>query len=254
MLPFDVVIPARYGSTRLPGKPLLDIAGKTLIQRVYDCARASHASQVVVATDDRRILEAVAKFGGEAQMTSLEHTSGTDRIAEVVHRLRLDANRIVVNLQGDEPLMPGALVDQVATTLAQNPDAMAATACYPIQHAVELNDPNVVKVVMDERGYALYFSRAPVPYPRFPEPDTVSGYRHIGVYAYRVSDILAFTRLPPSALELTEGLEQLRMLQTGNRIVVCVAENIPGEGVDTVEDLERARRQFARNVVGERNG
>ncbi len=240
---FDVVIPARYASTRLPGKPLLDVGGKTLIQRVYECARTSRATEVVVATDDARILETVTGFGGTARLTSPDHASGTDRVAQAVRDMGLGGDRIVVNLQGDEPSMPGTVLDQIAETLVRMPDAMAATACYPIRDATELENPNVVKVVMDEAGYALYFSRAPIPYPRVAE--AAPAYRHVGVYAYRVDALYAFTRQAPAPLERREALEQLRILQTGGRIAVCIAAGTPGEGVDTPQDLERARRRFA---------
>ncbi len=250
MVAFDVVIPARYDSTRLPGKPLLDIAGKSLIQRVYDCATASHASRVVVATDDQRIVEAVEAFGGEAWITSPHHVSGTDRVAELVQQLKFDRHRIVVNLQGDEPLMPGALVDEVAATLAHDSRAVASTACCALRTAAEFHDPNVVKLVMNEHGHAMYFSRAPIPYPRFPGAATPPGYRHIGLYAYRVRDIVTFTGRPATTLELTEGLEQLRILHAGNCIAVCIAEQEPGEGVDTPEDLERVRARFGSHSPG----
>jgi 3-deoxy-manno-octulosonate cytidylyltransferase (CMP-KDO synthetase) len=243
-----IVIPARYASSRLPGKPLADIAGKTLIERVYDCARASGASHVVIATDDERIRAAAEGFGARVCMTSTQHASGTDRIAEVIARLGIAPDEIVVNLQGDEPMMPATLIRQVAETLSSRPEAVAATACHPIDAREEFTNPNVVKVVVDERGFALYFSRAPIPWPREAMAGVGGGpltaFRHIGIYAYRAGFVGRYAAWPPCRLEQAEQLEQLRVLWHGERIAVCECSELPGAGVDTAEDLERVRRHF----------
>ncbi len=243
-----VVIPARYASTRLPGKPLADVAGKTLIERVHDCARDAGTERVVVATDDERIAGAVRGFGGEACLTAATHASGTDRIAEVIRKLSIPHDAIVVNLQGDEPLMPPALIRQVAGLLSLHPDAVVATACHAIANREEFLNPNVVKVVRDEKGYALYFSRAPVPWPRdtmtTKGADRIRAHRHIGLYAYRAGFVLEYSSWPPCAIEQAEQLEQLRVLWHGRRIAVCVSEELPAAGVDTPEDLERVRKLF----------
>jgi 3-deoxy-manno-octulosonate cytidylyltransferase (CMP-KDO synthetase) len=243
-----IIIPARYASSRLPGKPLCDIAGKTLIERVHDCARASGAERVIVATDDDRVRTAVEGFGGTVCMTSGEHASGTDRIAEVIGKLGIEPDEVVVNLQGDEPLMPPDLIRQVAETALANPDAAMATACHPIHDHASLTNPDIVKVVRDARGYALYFSRAPIPWPREHmagrEQSTIRAWRHIGIYAYRAGFVTRYAAWPPCPLEQTELLEQLRALWHGERIVVCEAASLPGPGVDTPDDLERVRKLF----------
>jgi len=244
-----VIIPARYASSRLPGKSLCDIAGKTLIERVHDCARASGAAQVIVATDDDRIRTAVEGFGGTVCMTSGEHASGTDRIAEVIGKLGIEPNEVVMNLQGDEPLMPPNLIRQVAETLLANPEAAMATACHPIHDHASLTNPDIVKVVRDARGHALYFSRAPIPWPRElmagRAQSASSAYRHIGIYAYRAGFVMRYAAWPPCPLEQTELLEQLRALWHGERIAVCEAASLPGPGVDTPDDLEQVRELFA---------
>lgn len=245
-----VVIPARHTSTRLPGKPLLDIAGKPMIQHVYERARESGAKRVVVATDDERIRAAVATFGGEVCMTGGHHQSGTDRIAEVIVLLGLAPDDIVVNLQGDEPLMPPSLITQVATALAAQLRAVMASACHPIKDQQALLNPNVVKVVLDAEGFALYFSRAPIPWPR----DAMSQGRdfkaqamhHIGLYAYRAGFVSRYASWPPCPLEKIEALEQLRVLWHGEKIVMCETPTPPEAGVDTVEDLERVRQHLTR--------
>lgn len=243
-----VIIPARYASTRLPGKPLQDILGKTLIERVHDCARESGAARVVVATDDARIRDTVQGFGGEVCMTRADHASGTDRIAEVIATLGIGPDEIVLNLQGDEPLMPPALMRQVADTLAARPDAVMATASHAIHDLESFRNPNVVKVVTDQRGYALYFSRAPIPWPRDAlsagTPATVNAQRHIGLYAYRAGFVGRYAAWPACPLENLEALEQLRVLWHGERIVVCEAAAAPAAGVDTPEDLARVRAWF----------
>jgi len=248
----NIIIPARFGSTRLAGKPLADVAGKTLIQRVHDCARASGAERIVIATDDPRIGDVAKSFGAEVVMTDAAHRSGTDRIAEVVARLGLADDEIVVNLQGDEPLMPPALIRQVAETLASHSDAAVATACHVIHSDDEFTNPNVVKVVTDARGYALYFSRAPIPWPREHMAGKPSGstraWRHIGLYGYRAGFVRRFAEWPACPLEETEQLEQLRVLWHGERIAVCESAELPGAGVDTPEDLERVRAHFARKA------
>lgn len=240
-----VIIPARYASTRLPGKPLLDIAGKPLVQRVHDCAQASGIEQIVVATDDARIAEAVSAFGGRVCMTSGEHQSGTDRIAECIEQLRIPPETIVVNLQGDEPLMPPALIAGVATALREHPQAQMATGCHLIEDYETLQDPNVVKVVRDAQGFSLYFSRAAIPWPRdLKAGEAVRAWRHIGLYAYRAGFVARFAAWPPCPLERTELLEQLRVLWHGERIFVHETEQAPGPGVDTPADLLRLRAHF----------
>ena len=243
-----VIIPARYASTRLPGKPLLDIAGRPMIAHVYARARESGAQRVVVATDDPRIAQAVESFGGEVCMTAETHPSGTDRIAEAIERLGLGAEEIVVNLQGDEPLMPPALIREVAEALAARPDAVMSTASHQIDDDADFQNPNVVKVVTDSRGNALYFSRAPIPFPRDSGGRMTAGtlpQRHIGIYGYRAGFVRRYAAWPPCALETAEALEQLRVLWHGERIVVVSARTAPPAGVDTPEDLERARRALA---------
>jgi 3-deoxy-manno-octulosonate cytidylyltransferase (CMP-KDO synthetase) len=245
-----IIIPARYASTRLPGKPLADVAGRPLIQRVYECALQCGAAGVTIATDDDRIRIAAERFGAPVCMTSGAHRSGTDRLAEVVEKLAIAAGEIVVNLQGDEPLMPPGLVRAVAETLAQHPDAMVATACHAIHDLDALTNPNVVKVVRDEKGFALYFSRAAIPWPRELMAGQAAGpvraFRHIGLYAYRAGFVRRYAAWPPCPPEEAEQLEQLRVLWHGERIMVHEADVMPEAGVDTLEDLERVRKWFAR--------
>jgi 3-deoxy-manno-octulosonate cytidylyltransferase (CMP-KDO synthetase) len=245
---FTVVIPARYASTRLPGKPLLDIAGKSMIQRVYEQASKSNAGRVIVATDDPRIAEVVESFGGEVCMTREDHPSGTDRLQEVAEKFAFADEDIIVNVQGDEPLIPPACINQVADNLAGNTAASIATLCEKITCAENFLDPNVVKVAMAESGLAHYFSRAPIPWPRdaFADnrevlPDDLQAWRHIGIYAYRVGLLNRFVTWAPAPTELTESLEQLRAMWQGEAIHVAEAvEDIP-PGVDTEKDLQHLR-------------
>jgi 3-deoxy-manno-octulosonate cytidylyltransferase (CMP-KDO synthetase) len=241
-LKFQVVIPARYASSRFPGKPLAEIGGKPMVVHVCERAAQSGAAAVHVATDDERIARAVRAHGHEALMTRADHASGTDRISEAVQQLKLSENQIVVNVQGDEPLIAANLILQVATTLHEKPDASVSTACHPIHDQASLANPNVVKVVVDAKGYALYFSRSRIPYPR--EPDALC-YRHAGIYAYRVGFLQRYAKLPPAPLEKAEALEQLRVLWHGYRIAVAVSEAEIPPGVDTPEDLEAVRRMLA---------
>ncbi|MFJ4373853.1 3-deoxy-manno-octulosonate cytidylyltransferase [Pseudomonas japonica] len=248
-LVFTVVIPARLRSTRLPGKPLLPIAGKPMIQHVWEQARKSSAARVVIATDDASIVEACKAFGAEALLTRDDHESGTDRLAEVAAALQLPADAIVVNVQGDEPLIPPAIIDQVAANLAAHPEAGIATLGEPIEEVEALFNPNVVKVVADCNGLALTFSRAPLPWARDALaqsrerlPEGVPYRRHIGMYAYRAGFLQDFVGWGPCWLERTEALEQLRALWHGVRIHVADALQAPPVGVDTPEDLERVRR------------
>ncbi len=248
---FTVVIPARYGSTRLPGKALLDIAGKPMVQHVYERGTESSAERVVVATDDDRIVAAVQAFGGEAVMTSPEHPSGTDRIEEVTRTLGLPDDALVVNIQGDEPLIPAAVIDQVAENLASHANAGIATLCEPVTMAVDFFNPNVVKVVSDDDGLALYFSRAPIPWDRDDFAGGTEGAhvprsarRHLGIYAYRVSLLRQFVTWAPAEIEMRESLEQLRALANGARIHVADAVATVPPGVDTPEDLEATRALF----------
>lgn len=243
---FKVVIPARYGSSRLPGKPLRLLAGRPMVEHVYRRACESGAEQVVIATDDVRIETAARAFGATVVMTSPDHPSGTDRLAEVVAHMGWPDAAVVVNLQGDEPLMPPALLRQVAGNLAAHPDAAIATLCTPITDAQELFDPNVVKLVSDAAGYALYFSRAPIPWARDAFavsrdrlPAQLPCRRHLGLYAYRASFLRAYHQMTPAPLEGIEMLEQLRALWHGYRIHVADAVAQPGPGVDVEIDAQR---------------
>ncbi len=248
MTEFTVVIPARYDSTRLPGKPLLDIGGKPMIQHVFERAQESGAANIVIATDDYRVADAVEHFGGTVCMTARDHESGTERLSEVITKLQLDDDAVVVNLQGDEPLMPPRLVQQVAENLALYTEASMSTLAEPIESAAELFDSNAVKVVMDESGYALYFSRAAIPWHRdeFANnkdslPKGVAYYRHIGLYAYRARFIQEYVSWPACALEQIESLEQLRVLWHGRKIHVAQAAESATGGVDTPADLARVK-------------
>lgn len=246
---FTVIIPARFGSTRLPGKPLIDIQGKPMIQHVMERAIASGAAEVVVATDDERIAHVVNDLGGHAMMTSPDHNSGTERLAEVIERLALDENEVVVNVQGDEPMIPPEIIYQVAENLRAQRLAPMATLAVPLESREEIFNPNAVKVVRDASGYALYFSRAPIPYDRehFADdslelPDHGGWARHIGIYAYRAGFVARYAEWDPSPLEQIESLEQLRVLWHGERIHVADAIKVPPAGVDTEADLELVRR------------
>ncbi len=239
-----VIIPARYASTRLPGKPLLDIAGKPMIRHVVERARESGARSVTVATDDERIYAACEQFGAAVVMTSAGHGSGTERLAEAIRKLGIGPDEIVVNVQGDEPLMSPALVRQVAEALAAHAGAVVATVGTPIRDDAELRNPNVVKVVFDANGYALYFSRAPIPFPR--DGGLPPAHRHLGLYAYRAGYVARYVALAPSPYEQAEQLEQLRVLWHGGRIAVHVTDQAPPAGVDSPEDLERVRKYFNR--------
>ena len=235
---FTVIIPARYASTRFPGKPLVDLAGKPMVVRVCERAAKAGAAAVHVATDDERIAAAVRKHGFAVVMTRSDHPSGTDRLAEAAAQLRLADNHIVVNVQGDEPLIEPALIRQVAEGLR---DADMATACHAIHDAASLASPNVVKVVLDANGNALYFSRSRIPYPREGEPVC---YRHAGIYAYRVDFLRRYAALAPAPLEKAEALEQLRALWHGHRIAVVVSETDIPPGVDTPQDLQAVLRML----------
>lgn len=248
---FRVVIPARYASSRLPGKPLADIGGKAMVLHVLERALQSGADCVVVATDDERVQRAVTAAGHQAILTSRDHASGTERLVEVVEILGWDDATLVVNVQGDEPLIDPDLISNVARQLAQHVDAVMATLAHPIDDPADFTNPNVVKVVADLHGYALYFSRAPIPWPRenfaadraFPSGFTPL--RHIGLYAYRAGFLRTYASLAPSPLESCEMLEQLRVLWHGYRIRLGLAENAAAPGVDTLADLERVRTLFA---------
>ncbi|CDH34971.1 3-deoxy-manno-octulosonate cytidylyltransferase [Xenorhabdus bovienii] len=246
---FTVIIPARFASTRLPGKPLADIHGKPMIVRVMERAIRSGANRVIVATDNQAVFDAVTAAGGEACMTSAHHHSGTERLAEVIDQYQFADDEIIVNVQGDEPLIPEQIIKQVADNLAES-DAGMATLAVQIQDAEEAFNPNTVKVVMDAQGYALYFSRATIPWERdrfMQSKETVGDnfLRHIGLYAYRAGFIRRYVQWAPSPLESIEMLEQLRVLWYGEKIHVAKALQAPGAGVDTPEDLEAVRKAFA---------
>jgi 3-deoxy-manno-octulosonate cytidylyltransferase (CMP-KDO synthetase) len=248
---FIVVIPARYASSRFPGKPLEDLNGKPMIVHVAARAARSGAQEVIVATDHAGIAEAVKRHGYAAVMTRADHATGTDRIAEVVRTRRYADDQIIVNVQGDEPLIAPAAIRAVAQNLEVHANAQIATLCHALQSTKELINPNIVKVALDEGGYALYFSRAPIPFPRdamLPNarstrlPARFPGYRHIGLYAYRCSFLRQFSELKPVAIERFEALEQLRALAHGYRISVAITRAAPHPGVDTPADLARLRR------------
>jgi 3-deoxy-manno-octulosonate cytidylyltransferase (CMP-KDO synthetase) len=249
---YHIVIPARMASQRLPGKPLLDVGGKPLIERVYGRARLASAESIAVATDSEEIARAARGFGANAVMTSAAHASGSDRIAECADVLGWGDDTLVVNLQGDEPLMPPACLDQVAALLAGDPTADAASLYWPMTTADEVRNPNAVKVVVSRQGAALYFSRSVIPHPRA-QPDIgaalqsgVGWNRHIGLYAYRVGALRSFAATPPTPLESIEKLEQLRFLETGRRIIMAEAVEFIPAGVDTPADLQRVRNVLER--------
>jgi len=237
---FTVIIPARHASTRFPGKPLADLAGKPMVVRVCERAKESGALAVHVATDDERIAAAVRKHGFTVVMTRPDHASGTDRLAEAAGTLRLGDEHVVVNVQGDEPLIPSALIRDVAQRLETRRAASMATACHAIHDAASAANPNVVKVVLDAQGYALYFSRAAIPFPR----EAATQYRHAGIYAYRVRFLKEYAALPPAPIEKAEALEQLRALWHGHRIAVVVSETDIPPGVDTPQDLQAVLRMI----------
>ncbi|MAV33397.1 MAG: 3-deoxy-manno-octulosonate cytidylyltransferase [Gammaproteobacteria bacterium] len=240
---FVVVIPARYHSTRLPGKPLLEIAGKSMIQRAWEGAKQSSADAVIIATDDQRIYQAVRDFGADVEMTSIDHSSGSDRVQEVVQKLGFSSDQIVVNVQGDEPLLPSGLIDQVAINLKNTPPAGIATLASVLTKEPEFNNPSVVKVVRDKNGFALYFSRSPIPQSlTFKSVDVA--FKHIGIYAYRLGVLNRFVRYPIGDLERVERLEQLRALENGIQIHVGIVKHDLPKGVDTQADLEHARDYF----------
>lgn len=245
-----MLIPARLRSTRLPDKPLADIGGAPMVVRVAQRAARSAAARVVVAADDARIVDACRAHGVRALLTRRDHASGSDRLAEACTQLGLDGDALVVNVQGDEPLIAPAMIDACAALLRQRPDCVMATVAHAIDDAAEFANPNVVKVVLDAAGRALYFSRAPIPHwrdaPRSQPPDAAAlpappPLRHVGLYAYRAAFLRRFPTLPPAPLEAIEALEQLRVLWHGERIAVHVSDERPGPGVDTPADLERVR-------------
>ncbi len=255
MFAFHVVIPARFASTRLPGKPLLEIGGKPMVVRVAAQAAQSGAQQIIIATDHAPILAAAEAHGFKASMTRADHSSGTDRIAEVAAQQGWTDDTIVVNVQGDEPLIPPALIRAVAQHLHQHPECAIATACHPIHDEASMRNPNIVKAVADKDGNALYFSRAPIPYPRDvfaqgkPLPPDLTVLRHIGIYAYRAGFLRAFGQLAPAAIEQIEALEQLRALWHGYKIGITVTQEAPPSGVDTEADLIAARALFESSLT-----
>lgn len=249
MTRFGVIIPSRYASTRLPGKPLLDICGKPMIQRVVENANRAGADFVWVATDDERIQQVVSAFGGEAILTSPQHSTGTDRLAEVVQKKDVPGETIIVNVQGDEPLLAPHFIQLVAKLLEQDKDAGLATLAAAISQVKDVFNPNIVKVVLGRSGRARLFSRAPLPWdrdafaagPPTHLPTGVPFLRHIGLYAYRASALTRLSQMPPPAIESAESLEQLRAIEAEIPIVVGVVEEAPAHGVDTPEDLEAVR-------------
>jgi 3-deoxy-manno-octulosonate cytidylyltransferase (CMP-KDO synthetase) len=244
---FLVVIPARLGSTRLPRKPLADIGGKPMVVRVAEQAKKSLAHSVVVATDSTEIQAACDEHRIECLLTSPDHPTGTDRLAEVAQLLKLPSNALVVNVQGDEPLIPPELINQVAQTLADHTECAISTVAVPIHDAAEIQNSNVVKVVLNRDGEALYFSRAPIPFVRDLKPEQkIEHLRHLGIYGYRSDFLQVYSRLEPAPPEQAEALEQLRALWNGYRIAVHIAAQTPPAGVDTPEDLERVRSLLAK--------
>ena len=259
---FNVVIPARHASTRLPGKPLLTIVDKPMVVRVAEQATQSGAQQIWVATDHDAIADSVHQHGYQACLTLTSHTSGTDRIAEVVEQNDWPDDTIVVNVQGDEPLIPPDLIRAVAEHLHDHPECAIATACHAIHDEAAMRNPNIVKVVLDKNGNALYFSRAPIPWPRdafaqnMPPPKEMNileqpVLRHIGIYAYRASFLRIYSQLAPAQIEQTEALEQLRALFHGYKIGVFITDQAPPGGVDTEQDLHMARQVFKAKILSE---
>lgn len=243
MTPYHIVIPARYASSRFPGKPLVDINGKTMLEHVYDVAKKSSASSIVIATDDQRIADVANKFCDKVLMTSDQHQSGTDRLAEVCQIMQWTEDEVVVNLQGDEPLTPPELLHQVAENIHSYQDASIATLTTPIHDQDDIKDSNIVKVVSDINGYALYFSRAIIPFQRDLHEDCESNLyqRHLGIYAYRVAFLNAYSQMPQCELEMIEKLEQLRAMYHGHKIHTQQALQLPGPGIDTPEDLDKLK-------------
>jgi len=255
---FKVIIPSRYDSGRLPGKPLADLNGKPMVQWVYEKACKSNADQVIIATDDERIASAASRFGAEVCMTHHHHPTGTDRLQEVVSKYRFSDDEVIVNVQGDEPFIPPSVINQVAEGLINAPNDVAMTTLsFPVANVSSVFDSSVVKVVTDKQGNALYFSRAPLPWDREAFADGVPDHlpinwvyqHHLGIYAYRVSQLHAFVKWGESLLEATERLEQLRFLWNGNKIQVLQAVQTPPPGIDTVEDLKLAREHLADSVI-----
>ena len=245
---YHIVIPARYASERLPGKVLLDLAGQPLLQHVWQRANLSAAESVVIATDDERIFKAAEVFGAKVVMTRSDHQSGSDRIYECATLLGWPDDHLVVNLQGDEPLMPAACLDQVAALLNERNDCEVASLYWPITRADEVHNPNAVKVVTDHEGCAMYFSRSPIPFAR-DHADTseaiiagIEWKRHLGLYAYRLAALRRFTQCAPTPLELAERLEQLRVMEQGGRIAMAQAGEFIPAGIDTADDLHRVRQ------------
>lgn len=245
-IPYDIVIPARYHSSRLPGKLLEDIGGKSMIKRVIERAKSSSAERVIVAYDDERIRSEIDSIPDTVVCkTSPDHPSGTDRVAEAVTKLCLPANRIIVNVQGDEPMIPGALIDRVAGTLSEAGEAKVATAVKPLHNSSQLHDPNVVKCVIDRDGHALYFSRSPIPWSSSESIGNASTFHHIGIYGYFTGYLIQHAQRDVCPLEAAERLEQLRVLYNGDKIVVVIEEDYESFGVDTPQDLEYVRQLIA---------
>jgi 3-deoxy-manno-octulosonate cytidylyltransferase (CMP-KDO synthetase) len=240
-MPFYVVIPARFAATRLPGKPLADIAGKPMLQHVYERACQSQATRVIIATEDQRVQEAALGFGAEVCMTSPDHLSGTERLHEVINLLQLSDDSVIVNVQGDEPFVSALNINQVAANIVNYPSAAITTLCELIEDNNAIVEPSIVKVTRDAQGYALYFSRSPIPWSKPDTALTISYYRHLGLYAYRAKLIRQYVTWPICPLEQTESLEQLRALRHGERIHVDIAVDKASLAVDTPADLERAR-------------
>jgi len=245
---FDIVIPARYASSRLPGKPLIYLDGMSLIERVYHAACLSQAENVIIATDDERIKIEAERFGALVCMTSSEHASGTDRLAEVVDSMNIDSQKVLVNVQGDEPFIDPELIDQLAELLLEDAELNMSTACHVLDHRSKdgleaVNNPNNVKVVVSDDDFALYFSRSPIPYLR-QDSEEHCYYQHMGIYAYRAGFITKFSSTPMATLEQVESLEQLRVLQLGQRIKMLRYQGEPAIGIDTPEDVELALKRL----------
>ena len=251
MSDYKIVIPARYGSSRLPGKPLIELAGKPMVQHVYERALATGISDIVIATDDQRIYDVAIGFGAQVIMTSIDHENGTERIAEVAKKLGWHDDDVIVNVQGDEPLIPRELIELTAKGLLDHPEAGMSSLCTPITSAEDAFDPNAVKAVLDNRGFAMYFSRAPIPWDRDlykhgtdKITEVAPVFRHIGMYGYRVSFLKQYSEMEMTALEQAECLEQLRALCYGVKIHMGVIDQPPGHGVDTPADVARVEAQL----------